>query len=253
MPRQARKFSKSKIYHIIYKGIDGNDIFYEERDRKYFLRILLENIEEYNYRVFAYCLMSNHIHLVLEIQDEILSRAMKSLSVKYVFYFNKRYGRSGPLFQNRFKSKCVENQKYFLDVCRYVEQNPEKAKICLTQEYIWSSYHEYIGNGKIVDRKVLLHYFDYSLEKYKFFTTKGKSDNITDFIEYEIRGKMSDDELSQLIVNELKLTNINDFSNLSYEDFIKGIEFLKNIQYTNITQISRVIGIKRFKLTEYWK
>ena len=140
MPRQPREYSKSKIYHIMYKGIDGQDIFYDENDKLDFLEKLLENKKEFKFKIFSYCLMNNHVHLVIGIEAENLSNAMKSLSLKYVLYFNKKYERSGPLFQNRFNSKCIENQKYFLDVCRYVHQNPEKAGICKTSQYKWSSY-----------------------------------------------------------------------------------------------------------------
>ena len=90
--------------------------------------------------------MDNHIHLVIRIEDEFLSKAMQSLSIRYSQYFNYKYERTGPFFQNRFKSKNVENLKYFLEVCRYIHRNPEKAKMSKTEDYDWSSYKEYIGN-----------------------------------------------------------------------------------------------------------
>lgn len=253
LPRQAREYSKSQIYHVIYKGIDSQDIFYKDIDKQYFLDKLLENKKEYKYKVFAYCLMSNHVHLVISINNEILSNAMKSLSLKYVWYFNTKYFRSGPLFQNRFKSKCVENQQYFLDVCRYVEQNPEKAGICNTDKYKWSSYHEYVEKEKVIDKDILLYYFDNSIKNYKDFTTKGKSDNKADFIEYELRDKMKDEELTELIIKEFNLNNITDFCKMTEKEFKKGIEFLRDLQYTNFSQISRVIRMNQYQLKKYWK
>ena len=161
--------------------------------------------------------------------------------------------RSGTLFQDRFKSKCVENQKYFLDVCRYVHQNPEKAKICKTEDYKWSSYHEYVKKTKIIDKNILLYYFDNNLKNFKIFTTKGRSDDEYDFMEYEIRDRIQDDELAEMIVKKLSLNNISEFTELPSEEFEKGIEFLKNMKYTSCNQISRVTRINRYQLKKIWK
>ena len=253
MPRQSRKFSKSQVYHIIYKGIDGQDIFYEEGDKSLFLNKLLETKQEYQYKIYSYCLMANHIHLVIEIENSILATCMKSLAVKYVLYFNKKYSRSGPLFQNRFNSSCVENQKYFLDVCRYVHQNPEKAGICNLADYKWSSYNEYLGKANIIDKQILLHYFDNKIENFKRFTLKGKTDNEYDFIEYELRKNFDDLELTEFIIKKLKIHNINDISKMSKKEFEKTVEILKNMPYTNLSQIARIVRINRWVLEKYWK
>ena len=253
MPRQPRKFSISEVYHIIYNGIDGQDIFYDDSDKRVFLKKLLENKNEFMYKIFSYCLMSNHVHLVIEINDENLSKAMKSLSLKYVLYFNKKYERSGPLFQNRFNSKCVENQRYFLDVCKYVHQNPEKARICKTKDYKWSSYHEYIGKEKIINKDAFLQYYNGNIDDFINYTNYVKSENELDFIEYEFRTKMTDNELAEFIVNKLNLRHINEFSNLSGQEFNKGIEILKNIEYTNFSQLARVTRINAYQLKKYWK
>ena len=253
MPRIARKYSKTNIYHIIIKGIDNQVIFYDEADKKVFMEKIAETRRLIEYKIFAYCLMNNHVHMVINIQDDLLSKVIQSLCIRYSSYFNKKYMRSGPLFQDRFKSKCVEDQKYFLDVCRYVEQNPEKAGICQTQNYIWSSYHEYIGKGKIIDKDTLLHYFNNNIENYKIFTTKGNSENEYDFLEYELKEKLLDEELSNIIVKKLNLDNINDYPNLSKEEFEKSIEILKNIPYTSINQISRVTRVNRYQIMKLWK
>lgn len=113
MSRQPRKFSYSQIYHIILKGIDGHDIFYDNNDKNFFLKQILTTKQTFNYIVYSYCLMSNHVHLVIKCKNELLSKAIQSLSIRYVSYFNKKYERTGHLFQGRFKSKSVENQKYF--------------------------------------------------------------------------------------------------------------------------------------------
>ena len=102
-------------------------------------------------------------------------------------------------------------------------------------------------------KDILLHYFNNNIENFNFFITKGKSENKEDFIEYEMRVKIEDSELSELLVKELKLNNINEFKELDEEEFKKGIEFLKNLQYTSFIQISRVVKINRYQLEKYWK
>lgn len=102
MPRTSRRLSNSKVYHIILKGIDGQTIFYDNQDRKFFLKQISITKKEFNYIIYAYCLMVNHVHLVIKSEDALLASLMKSLQVRYVNYFNKKYKRTGPLMQNRF-------------------------------------------------------------------------------------------------------------------------------------------------------
>ena len=117
LPRQFRTFSLSKIYHIIFKGIDDTNIFYTSEDKSTFLEKITLSKKEFPFKIYAYCLMNNHVHLIIEAESNMLSKSMKSLLIRYVYYFNKTYQRKGPLFQNRFYSKNVENQDYFLSVC----------------------------------------------------------------------------------------------------------------------------------------
>ncbi len=252
MTRKRRKYSNSGVYHIMIKGIDSQDIFYNDYDKKVFLKYIDDNKKFFRYKIYAYCLMNNHVHLVMKVEKDILSNAMKSLEVRYSLYFNNKYLRSGPLFQNRFNSKSVENQRYFLDLCRYVHQNPEKAEICNVQDYKWSSYHEYVGKEFLIDKKVLLYYFEYNIEEFKKFTLKNKSYNKYDFIEYELRTKFEDTELIQYIIDGLKLDNIGQISKMKEEELEKSIEFLKNMKYTNLNQISRVTRINRWKLDKFF-
>ena len=193
MPRQTRKYSYSETYHIIIKGIDDQDIFYDDKDRQFFLKRILKTKKLFDYDIYAYCLMSNHVHMVIKIQNDFLSKAIQSLTLSYAQYFNKKYKRKGPLVQNRFKSKNVENQKYFLEVCRYVHRNPEKAYIAKTEDYEWSSYKEYIGKERLINKKILLHYYNDDLNEFIKYT-KNISDieELNTFAEYEIIERLTD-------------------------------------------------------------
>ena len=139
MPRKTRTYSITDIYHIIIRGIDKQDIFYNDRDREFMLKQLLEIKKKFNLQIYAYCLMFNHIHLVIRVQKDLLSKSIQSLEIRYSQYFNKKYERTGAFFEERFKSKSVHDKKYLLDVCRYVNRNPETSGFATIEDYKWSS------------------------------------------------------------------------------------------------------------------
>ena len=257
MARGPRFISNSKVYHIILKGIDSQDIFYEDQDKNFFLKQISVTKEEFNYTVYSYCLMVNHVHLVIRCEDVFLSSAMKSLLVRYVHYFNKKYDKTGPLMQNRFKSKCVENISYFIDVCRYVHRNPENAGIELTQNYKWSSYNEYIGNEKIINKNALLNYFDNNLEEFINDTLKTiEFEELKEYAEYELIDKLSDEKLIEYILKKFHITNVSDIPTFFKQQDKKELECvikeISKIKGINITQVARVTRLGRRFIEKVW-
>ena len=253
MPRPPRIYSNSKVYHIILKGIDDQNIFYDDRDREFFLKQISITKTEFKYILYSYCLMSNHVHMVIKCQDIFLSKCIQSLLVRYVYYFNKKYKRKGPLVQNRFKSKQVENLRYFIDVCRYVHRNPENAGIELTQNYKWSSYREYTGRKRLVDKFVLLHYYNDDVNKFIEDTIKTINEkNIEDYIEYELIGKLNDEQLAEVIMSRLNIQDISDiptfFKNRAGEELERCLREIKNIQGINKNQVARVTRLGRSRV-----
>ena len=170
MPRIARMYSELKVYHIIIRGIDKQDIFLDTYDKDKFLKIIRDTKEKYNYEVYAYCLMDNHVHLIIYDKDEKISKIMQSIEIRYVSYFNLKYDRVGHLFQDRFHSKRIGDREYLKLACRYIHQNPAKAGIAKTEEYKWSSYKEYIKTPEIINNKLLLLVFskDENVAKQEF-------------------------------------------------------------------------------------
>lgn len=250
MSRYPRNFAYSQIYHVILKGIDGHDIFYDNNDKDFFLKQLLTTKQNFNLAIYSYCLMFNHVHLVIKCPNELLSKSIQSLQIRYVSYFNKKYERTGHLFQGRFKSKVVENQKYFLELCRYVHRNPENAGISLTQKYEWSSYKEYLGEAKIINKNILLHYFNNNLNDFIYYTIGMTDiDDIEDFVEYEIINKLSDAQLASIIIKKFNLSSISQinlfFKNRDINLLKDDLKKITSINGTNITQIARVIRINR--------
>lgn len=257
MPRPPRLFSNSKVYHIIIKGIDDQEIFYDDQDRKFFLKQISKTKLEFNYIVYSYCLMGNHVHMIIKCQDIFLSKAIQSLLIRYVYYFNKKYKRKGTLVQNRFKSKNIENLQYFIDVCRYVHRNPENARLEITQNYQWSSYKEYIGKAKIIKKEVLLHYFNNDVNKFIEDTTKTVNENnIENYIEYEIIEKLNDEQLTNFIMDKFKIEDISEipifFKNKGKYELEKCIQEIKKIQGINKNQVVRVTRLGRRIVEKIW-
>ena len=151
MPRMARKKSSSGIYHIMLRGINKQDIFHEAEDRIKLIEILNYYRDICEYEIYGYCLMSNHIHLLIKEGKETISQAIKRIGVNYAYWYNSKYARCGHLFQDRFKSETVEDDRYLLTVLRYIHQNPVKAGIVAEAiKYRWSSYSEYVNQQGMI-------------------------------------------------------------------------------------------------------
>ncbi len=150
MPRAKREKSRTGIYHIIFRGINRQRIFEDEQDYHRFLQILEDVKKKSEYEIYSYCLMSNHVHLLMKEGTEELGRTFKRIGAGYVYYYNWKYKRRGHLFQDRYKSEVVEDTAYFLSVLRYIHHNPVKARIVKKlEDYPWSSYKEYFMRPRL--------------------------------------------------------------------------------------------------------
>ncbi|WP_330645892.1 transposase [Butyricicoccus faecihominis] len=164
MPRGPRQKSESGNYHIMLRGVNQQNIFETDEDREKFLQILCDCKAISGFHLYAYCLMSNHIHLLLQTMPnaESLEQIFKRIGVRYVSWYNYKYIRSGHLFQDRFRSEPVDDDAYFLSVLRYIHQNPVQAKLCShPTDYRWSSYSGYLGADTFCDTAQVLTMLDY--------------------------------------------------------------------------------------------
>ena len=148
MPRQPRQLSASGIYHIMCRGIDRQQLFYDDLDNAKFIAAL-SLVQSDDFEILAYCLMGNHFHLLARTaKDSIdaMELAMKRLGIRYASHYNQRYTRLGSVFQGRYKSVPVQGTRYFLRVLRYIHQNPVKAGLCREmRDYAYSSYADYFA------------------------------------------------------------------------------------------------------------
>lgn len=132
------------FYHVCARGVGKQLIFEGDEDRWEFLELMRECCLEAGVTVIAWCLMGNHVHLVLADYEDAMSAAMHRLLLTYARRFNKRTGRTGHLFQNRFDRRSLDTDRYLMAAIRYVHANPQEAGIALIERYPWSSFAEYL-------------------------------------------------------------------------------------------------------------
>jgi putative transposase len=145
MPRPPRDQSPG-IRHITCRGNRRQPIFLDDGDRLRYLRLLGEGCRRYGWRIHAYCLLSNHLHLVASVGAGTISRGMQWLSGRYGQLFNRRHAECGHLFQGRFHSRPVEDELYAIEVVRYVDLNPVRARLVdAPSHWTWSSYRALAG------------------------------------------------------------------------------------------------------------
>lgn len=177
MARPLRIEFPGALYHITSRGNAGGNIFLSDKDRKLFFSVFAEVAERYNWKCYAYCLMGNHYHLLVETPKPNLSFGMRQLNGVYTQSFNRIHNRSGHLFQGRFKAFVVDKQNYLLSLSAYIVLNPVRAGIVgKAGDWPWSSYNASIGLAeppKWLDTSFLIEQFgDLSksaINKYQVF------------------------------------------------------------------------------------
>ena len=242
MPRQARQYSRSGIYHLILRGINKQVIFEDDEDRERFIWCLQFYKELSQYKVYGYCLMNNHIHLLIKEGKEPIGKTMKRIGVSYVSWFNRKYDRCGHLFQDRFKSEAIENDEYFLTVLRYIHQNPMKMGQRVT--YRWSSYSEYLGEHRLVDTDFALGVFSPEPERAIRCFKKHMHEKTEDIgiLVYK-PNKLSDEEAREAIQETAGLTMPAELQKMEKGKRDEILRKIKQIEGITTRQIARLTGI----------
>lgn len=246
MPRYARRKSDTGISHIMLRGINKQTIFEDDEDRERFLETIKRFKEVSKYEVYGYCIMSNHVHLLIKETQEEISASIKRICSSYVYWYNWKYGRCGHLFQERFKSETVENDAYLLTVLRYIHQNPVKAGLTKrVQDYKWSSYNEYIIKPFITDTDFILQIFSdgkkKAIESYIEHTNEKNDDKCLDYTE---KVRLSDSEIRSYLA-KFDIKNNSELQQLDREKRNNIIRKIKYIEGVTIRQLSRITGISK--------
>jgi putative transposase len=146
MARKPRIHLPGGLYHVILRGNRGMPVFLTDADRYRFYLLLQEGTFRFGYRVHAFCLMTNHIHLAIQVSNIPLSSGLHNLSFRYTRWINWRENRTGHLFQGRYKAVLVDGETYLLQLVRYIHLNPVRAAMVSDPEqYPWSGHRAYLG------------------------------------------------------------------------------------------------------------
>jgi REP element-mobilizing transposase RayT len=258
--RQARKASETGIYHVMIRGINYQRIFEDEEDHEKYLRLLQIYRKRCGFALYGYCLMGNHVHLLIKEAarpsvmtirgedvevgpGEPLDSALKRIGVSYVLYFNRKYKRVGHLFQDRFRSEPVENDVYLLMALRYIHRNPVKARMCeKPEDYPDSSYRAYLnGNDNgLTDTGFVLEI--QPRDQMKQFTEQENEDR---FIDIEPRDYPKTDEEAKTVMLKLSgCATASEFQRLEREKRKDTFRELHR-QGMNIAQLGRITGYTR--------
>lgn len=251
MPRVARKKSVSGIHHIMVRGINQQNIFHDDEDREKFIDILKKTKLISQFQLYGYCLMDNYVHLLLKESLEDLSKIMKRIGIAYVYWYNKKYERSGPLFQDRFKSQNIEQDSYFLGVLRYIHQHPLKTQIVAEMSaYAWTSYHAYsekdTENIGLIDSDFVLGMFgverEVAMQSYIEFMDQRQDEK---YLEHSEKKKYTDDEVQSELDKMLKEKSIHKLSQVERSRRDEVLRNLRQMDGISIRQIERITGIGR--------
>lgn len=239
MPRLARKTSNSGYMHVIVRGIGKQILFEETADFSLFIELLEKYSQETCVTVCAYCLMGNHVHLLLLDAYGNIASLMKKLGVTYARYFNDKNGRTGHLFQDRYISEPVETEAYLVSVFRYILQNPQKAGIAATDRYRWSSYYCYGARDSFVDTSILETLIGDWSDYEKFM----RIDDNQRYLDYE-RFRYDDEWAKSVICEHIHAESGTVMQKMSKTERDKCLRDLKN-KGLSVRQLERLTGISK--------
>ena len=240
MPRQARQKSESGIYHIMLRGINKQQIFLDDEDYEKFLWVLKDTKEISEFKLLAYCLMGNHVHILMKCEKEPLEQIFRRIGSKFVYWYNIKHQRVGHLFQDRFKSEPVNDDAYLFTVIRYIHQNPIKANLCDDiSNYRYSSYREYCGDEWIVDKNIILQIMP--INEFIAFNNQS-NDDICLEIDDKVVKKLTDEQASDIIKHHTGCNSPDEFRQFKMSEQGKFFVIFKD-EGLSLRQISRLTGV----------
>lgn len=238
MPRTGRKHSASGIYHVIVRGVNRQVIFEEAKDYEKFIEFIRICKKQSGFRLYAYCLMSNHCHLLIHTSENNLGEIMKIIAGGYAFWYNHKYARTGHLFQDRYKSEPVDSQAYYLTVLRYIHQNPVKSGICRNvNEYRYSSFQHYYQNP-LIDAKLT----SAILPEQEFYAFHQQYSEEACMEADDRKLRLPDDNAKDLMLKIANCHSLSEFQLLPIPDRDTCLRKFRKAGI-RISQISRITGI----------
>ena len=243
MPRQARSLSAASIYHVMLRGINRQNIFEDDSDKQFFMTSLGRYRDISGFTLYAFCLMSNHVHLLIEPGQESLETIFRRIGTRYAIYFNKKYDRVGHLFQDRFRSEPVQGENGFLIVLRYILQNPMKAGMeTRPGAYRWSSYLAYEkGYAALTDVRLAMNLAG-GQEALLDFLQQTADDDVMDEDQFDRR--LREDRTREIMRRITGCDSVAAFQKLEIDDQKKYVLDLY-MNHVSGTQIARMTGVPK--------
>jgi putative transposase len=220
MPRIARQKNYDAIYHVMARSISEIDLFKDNDDKKAYLFFTKKYQKLYEFRVYSYCLMSNHVHFIIDSNGADISKIMHGINFSYAQYFNRKYKRHGHLFQDRFKSKIVKDDRYLLTLSAYIHNNPveiSQYEAC-PETYEFSSLSIYLGQRKdpyeLIDECFIMSLFGdkpkTARENYLKFVFRCTNKNTSEDVEFQNEGTEYKSE-RKVLVRDFSADKIVDY------------------------------------------
>lgn len=237
MPRVARNvFKGEKLFHVMVQGINKEKIFIEEREKFEYIKLLNKYQGEYQIKVISYCIMDNHVHMLINVEDiENLTKYMHKLDTSYAIYYNKSNQRVGYVYRGRFKSEIIKDERHLYNCILYIHNNPVKARLCTdASQYKYSSYKRFFKdeNREILEKLYInkeeyikAHSKKTNLDRMFLEDEEGRNLDIKDEIEKYLYAKKING-LELRINNELltpivlRLKKIYELSNREIENYL---------------------------------
>ena len=250
MPRVARVESATKIYNVGIKGANSQAMFFDDEDREKLLAAIARASEKCEVGVAARVLMSNHVHLVLHGEMDSMARFFKSVGASYVCFFNRKYGRSGPLWNARYYSEPVLTREAYMQVTGYIFNNPVKARIVKTPlEYAWSNICA-LRNGDDPRGRALLQQVgdpDEILQYALDYSEAKNEENCTSELEVFPRTPVGDVDVIAYVKEFIGGLSVANVVNVDAGEQRNLLEDLLDLG-SNIGQMSRLTGISRGRI-----
>ena len=224
MPRSPRIQFENAFYHITSRGIEARKIFIDDKDKLKFIQYLKDDIKKFDILLYAYVLMDNHYHLLIETKKPNLSRFMQHLHTSYTVYFNLRHGRVGHLFQGRYKSIIVEKESYLLELVRYIVLNPVRAGMLKNPfKYRWSSLSSYLSGEDFVYTDWIEDYFGSNWKKGFIEFIKDGIKMKSPFRDLKKGFILGSDNFVKVIAHKIEFGQKRVEKGVDFEDIIKGV------------------------------
>lgn len=166
MAFKPRQYSETGVYHIYARGNNKEIIFKDDDDKEKYIKLIIQAKKRFGFQIYAYAIMDNHLHILLKIENDKLSKAMQIIQQSYTQYYNKKYNHVGRVFQSRFKSKPCKDDIYLLDLIKYIHRNPIEAGLGIKYVNKYTSHKNYLADkDEVCDSDYLLSIFDENRER----------------------------------------------------------------------------------------